>query len=66
MREYAERPTRRIRDSNVRWGGRSEVVRAPPIPIRPGVVSPWQAVGGGVVTFSTLVNACPATLAPWR
>ena len=34
--------------------------------VRPGVVSPLQAVGGGVVTFWALVNARPATLAPWR
>jgi hypothetical protein len=30
------------------------------------VVSPLQAAGGGVVTFSALVKACPATLAPLR
>ena len=34
--------------------------------VRPGIVSPLQAVGAGVVTFSALGNACLATLAPGR
>jgi hypothetical protein len=44
------------------------VVLPPPLnlAVRPGVVSLLQAVGGGVVTCSALVNACPGPLAPWR